>query len=768
MHTLSPAPLHLFIALIAGLAWSTVSAAPGGGGGGASPTSLACTTSQTGNAVINEIQSQDNFIEIYFKQPADLSNWSLWISGSGPSPVQIKLGQGNCYANGTATKDNASSGATSTTWPAGTFIACDSSVTLPSKGEILLVDKQTTLSGNNATVIDALNYGNPAQDTWSVASACRTIYDAHNAGNKDIARRPDGTGALADNDDESTKGTSNDGGGSSPTTAPTGFNCVEEGANPSTGHLYTKLAGTNFSFDIVALKADGSIETTYASDANKSVTVELVDGSGSTACTSRTTRVSWPDQTFMSGNAGRITASAASVSTAYSNLRCRVSDGTVTGCSTDSFAIRPTALTDVSSINANADDAGTSATATPTIKAGSSFALSVTAIAGYNGTPAINSGKLEAHSGASRTGTVSGTFAAANTTDGIASGATFTYDETGYFRFQAQGVNDTTFTAIDSSNSDCTLDYSNTLVGGKYGCYFGNTANTVYFGRFIPDHFAITAGTLTEACPTAFSYFGEDGFSSLFTLKAENASNAVTQNYAGSFARLGLTSWTDLTSVTGLRFASTGLPAGSTLSASTTAPTGSWSSGQASVTAKHKVSRPTALTAQTSVVVTTTPVDSDGVTMSATAVSPAAHLRYGRLRVSNKYGATSPLNMPIEAQYWSGNSWVKNSDDNCTSINGNNVKLGSPTGWSVTAPGTLSNGTGVIALTRTGAASTSVCVDLGADNGTTCSATSSADQSWLQSKWPGGTGYDNDPSATATLGIYAPETKKTIHIRELY
>jgi MSHA biogenesis protein MshQ len=73
-----------------------------------------------------------------------------------------------------------------------------------------------------------------------------------------------------------------------PPTAPANFNCVESGANASTGHLYTKLAGTGFSFDVVALKADGSTETTYASAANKDVTVELVDGSGATACASRT------------------------------------------------------------------------------------------------------------------------------------------------------------------------------------------------------------------------------------------------------------------------------------------------------------------------------------------------------------------------------------------------------------------------------------------------------------------------------------------------
>lgn len=95
-----------------------------------------------------------------------------------------------------------------------------------------------------------------------------------------------------------------------------------------------------------------------------------------------------------------------------------------------------------------------------------------------------------------------------------------------------------------------------------------------------------------------------------------------------------------------------------------------------------------------------------------------------------------------------------------------NLKL-TPAGWTVGAPGALTGGNGFITLTPTGAGSVGVCVDLGPDNGVSCSATG-ANAAWLQSRWPGGAGHDNDPSATATFGVYSPEGRRGIYNRELY
>ena len=70
------------------------------------------------------------------------------------------------------------------------------------------------------------------------------------------------------------------------------FNCTETvlnaalaaDSNSSTGRLYTKLAGNTFSFDVMARMAGGTPASSYASDANKTVTVELVDSTTAAAC----------------------------------------------------------------------------------------------------------------------------------------------------------------------------------------------------------------------------------------------------------------------------------------------------------------------------------------------------------------------------------------------------------------------------------------------------------------------------------------------------
>jgi len=173
-------------------------------------TSLLCSATQSGKAVINEIQTQNNFIEIYLKSSADIKNWTLYQDGTKIAT----LGSGTCKVNATSAGDNTSNGTTTTTWPAGTFIVCDQSIN-PSKGEILLVDKSGTLAANNTSVIDYIAYGKlTGKDVpvWTTPSSCGTLLPDHDADQKDIARVPDGTGALADNGKKNdTKGKSNSG-----------------------------------------------------------------------------------------------------------------------------------------------------------------------------------------------------------------------------------------------------------------------------------------------------------------------------------------------------------------------------------------------------------------------------------------------------------------------------------------------------------------------------------------------------------------------------
>ncbi len=497
--------------------------------------------------------------------------------------------------------------------------------------------------------------------------------------------------------------------------------------------------------------------------------MEFVDGSGSTACGSRSALSPALSQTvtFSATDVGRKSA-AVTISKAYQNLRCRVTDAnqspSVVGCSSDNFAVRPTSFT-VTSTNANADNTGSSTAASPAIKTGSNFSLTASAdVTGYNGTPLIDPSKISAHAGAIQNGSVSGSFSSANISTGAASGTSFNYSEVGYFRLAANGIYDSSFTAVDAANGDCTTGF--VASGGINACSFGNTSATNYFGRFIPDHFAITAGSTTPACGSSFSYFGQDGFTTAFTLTAQNSGNATTQNYTSSFAKLGLTAWSNYA------FTAATLPAGSSLSASSTAPSSSWSNGVASVSAKHQVSRPTSATAPTSLTVSAAPTDSDGVTMSSTAVSAASSFRYGRLWMTNVYGSELlPLTAPIEAQYWSTNGvYQRNQLDSCSVISPQNIAMGSYKGnlaaceTVISGGGTMSSGKTTVTLTKPGYGNNGtvdLSVNLNSAAGSTCTSSTATSATNANLPWFG----SSNPSARETFGLFK---SPVIYMRESY
>ncbi|MBK9160039.1 MAG: hypothetical protein IPM27_00465 [Nitrosomonadales bacterium] len=262
------------------------------------------------------------------------------------------------------------------------------------------------------------------------------------------------------------------------TTATSCFDAVEVGAaTPS--NLYTKLSGTAFSLDVTA-------GTAYSGN----LQVELVDASTGT-CTGFPS-LATQNTTFTSQTRKTL---AFNYANAAKNVKVRVTGAAGSSCSTDRFAIRPTSLAVTSS--ANSDPAGGNAAATPVVKAGTSFTLNAASgIVAYNGTPAVDNTKLVAHAGAAANGSVTGAFSAANPVTGTSTGVSFSYNEAGYFKLGVNGVYDSSFTTVDQPN-DCTNDFSNTPVGGQYGCKFGNTVASAFFGRFIPDHFNITTDPLS-------------------------------------------------------------------------------------------------------------------------------------------------------------------------------------------------------------------------------------------------------------------------------
>lgn len=526
------------------------------------------------------------------------------------------------------------------------------------------------------------------------------------------------------------------------------FECLETGvtynnltSTPSARNpLYTKLAGTGFKFDVAALQASGAISTTYTASSN--VTVELFDDSTSPqpTCSAYTSPIASQAITFAAGDSGRKTLSTNfSIANAYRKLRCRVRDNNLSpvvyGCSSDNFAVRPTNFTVSSS--ANADNAGVSTTATPIVKAGSNFSLTAAAgLTGYNGTPSIDNTKLSAHSGALQVGTLTGNFNAASA--GTATGATFNYGEVGYFRFAANGVYDDTFTAVDSALGDCASGFA--ASGSKYGCNFGNSVTTNYFGRFIPDHFDTL---VTQGCSTGSFTYSAQPFNTQIT--ARNLGATVTQNYDGS------SNFSKIVTLSDANAAAGGSLAPALVAAS------AFTAGIANATPAFSFT--IARTSPATIKLRAT--DTDNVASSAT--EGTANIRSGRLKLQNAYGSELlPLSIPLEAQYWNGTSYIRNQQDSCTSLPASSVAMANyknnltacetQIGYSSGSGGFVNGVSKYLRLTKPDAGnngSVDLTLNLNSASGNTCNSSTVSLATTANMSW-----FGANPISRATFGIF--------------
>jgi len=486
---------------------------------------------------------------------------------------------------------------------------------------------------------------------------------------------------------------------------PFGFNCVESGEDALTGHLYTKLAGTAFTFHVVALKdSDGNgaadaVDTSYASGADKSVTVELVDGAGTANCVDRVALSPEIKQTlvFSSTNSGRKATADITSTKAYPNLYCRVTDAnqtpSIVSCSTDNFAIRPSAVTLVTTANAPTPSAlNPTGTGSPTVKAGANFTLQALTGTGtnYAGTLSLDTTKLNSQDPTQTTkfnGGVTGTLAPASLT-GNAAGVSATYTEVGHLYLGVGAFADTTYTAVDNNaNGDCIAgSFSDVAVGSKYGCNIGNVTE-VSLGRFIPDHFDVaviadTSPTRPIGCPTgltcpANSAPSASGFvysNQPFTAQvtARNTNAATTQNYRGNFAKA-----TTMSAWSAAGDTATPNPGGGIL-ANAAIANGAFANGVASTATPTYGTTLPALLAPTDVYfrVAEDATGGDGVsslrTPATNSVEPGLKVASGRIKVPNVYGSER-LAMPITTtvQYYSGvgAGWLTSLTDNATMFN---------------------------------------------------------------------------------------------------
>lgn len=521
-----------------------------------------------------------------------------------------------------------------------------------------------------------------------------------------------------------------------------GFDAVEVAA-PRATSIFTKLAGTAFSLDVLALDNSNNLATAYSGTTN----IQLVDaGTGGGVCANMAVLQDYGNFTAFSSGRKTITLTYAN---AARNARIRIIDATaaVTACSTDNFSIRPTSFTAVTSNITNTATSGT-----PKAVAGSgNFSLTAaTGLTNYNGTPKIGTA-VQAHSGALQNGTVSGIFSAA--VSGTASGSAFTYSEVGNFRLKgsipsigdnaARGVIDDTFTSVDQPN-DCTPDFSNTLSGGKYGCKFGIVADTGYFGRFYPASFLLTPVSVINrrlaGCSPAsgFTYAGEE-FQTTFKLTAQNGASvpAATLNYdpAAGFAKF------DGAVSTNFNFGAIDLadatPPVSAYPLTTllnpVSSSGNWSAGVGTFTTNLMLNRtaaPSPNSPYESFSVGIAPVDADGVSLNSynldtdvpsngndRGLVATTKIRYGYLAIANSYGSELlPLPVSVIAKYWNGTGYITNTDDSCTSLASANFNQAPSSGGiintTILGSSSLSAGKGQITLTKPTGYTTKGSVDV--------------------------------------------------------
>jgi hypothetical protein len=467
------------------------------------------------------------------------------------------------------------------------------------------------------------------------------------------------------------------------------------------GVIKTKVAAQTFALDVVALNADGDdVDTGFTG----AVTVQLLDSSNNSGTLDAgSCRSSWStlsslgSYTFVAGDSGRKLISGISLANSYRDLRVKVTHTASgnSGCSTDNFAMRPNNLAGtggsgnaIAATDADWQTAGTARTLANTgasggnlHKAGRDFSLSAqaytasgTTASNYNGTPslAVVSCTLPA------SGCVTGTASASgwSNSSGVLSTSAASYSEVGVISAK---LSDASYAAVDASDGSSTAEL--TVESAAFS-----------MGRFVPDHFDVTANTpaFTPACGS-FTYLGQPfglGTAPVWTVTARNQGGGTTQNYTGSLFKLSTASitgqtWSDAAhtvaavgSLPSISVADTGGGTGSlTFSVGNPDPAvgGGLVYSRSTLTSAFDATLDLAANVidSESVSYTGNPFQHTGIGFddANAGTTTDAQMRFGRLRIANATGSEF-LALPISltAQYWNGSGYVTNTADACTAL----------------------------------------------------------------------------------------------------
>ena len=163
---------------------------------------------------------------------------------------------------------------------------------------------------------------------------------------------------------------------------------------------------------------------------------------------------------------------------------------------------------------------------------------------------------------------------------------------------------------------------------------------------------------------------------------------------------------------------------------------------------------------------------------------PTLLIRSGRIRLPSRFGpAGALLRIPVSIEYYTGQMWIMNAEDSTTALPAGIVSTGTtPPGLTIasTLSPAFTGGKADLTLTPSAAAHVSVpfALNLGttaantscyASRGAGMSTSTGAALAFLRSPDASCAAAGNvDPSALATFGVYAPETKRIIHTREVF
>ena len=601
-------------------------------------------------------------------------------------------------------------------------------------------------------------------------------------------------------------------------TTPGGFNAFETStaSGAITGVIKTKVAGSTVSLDAIALNpAKTAVLTTFSG----TVRVEVLDSSNNsgalnaaTGCRSTWTTVQTlsPDIAFLTADNGRKTISFA-VANSYPDARLRITypagAPTVTGCSSDNFAIRPDTLASFAVTDTDWLTAGTTRTlndstfGSTTHKAGRPLSVRASAM-NAAGTPAVTtnyagtpSATPTACAGAACTASFGAFTLGAAFSAGLLVSDVASYDNVGAFQLQ---LTDSSFASVDAGDTagDCTST-------GRYVCSAG-----IVVGRLVPDHLSVSynAPAFGTACPAGgFTYVGQ-GFAystaPVITVQAQNAANGATSLYTGAWWRVTSASLTGKTyAAASGTLVTSGVPGTDPVIADAGAGSGTLTFGSGTGLSFSRTTPLAPFNAEISLAINV--IDADSVAYASNpalfgtasagngiAFSSGKPVRFGRLRLQNASGPlVNDLPVTLLTEYWNGTAFTTNTLDSCLTlaagnfalgsyiggISAANMKPGAPAAGNVSVGGAFASGVGTLRLTKPSPAAATpggvvICADLdgAAPTDATCVATTPANLPWLKGNWGNATTYIDDPKSRATFGLFGAQPRQFIYLREYY